>query len=143
MRYVFRISQARFTAGVVGVVLNDSGQILVVEHRFHPEMPWGLPGGWLNAGESPANALRRELQEETNLSLRVLIPLAVESGYYSKSHMDIAYLCHSQQSVIRLNGELSSYRWVAPEEMPRLLPFHQVAVKAAIEFRLKQEVYAS
>ena len=68
-RLIFRWLQARYTAGVIGVVYNDSGQILLVEHAFHPKNAWGLPGGWLGHLESPSTALKRELIEELGLEL--------------------------------------------------------------------------
>ena len=72
--------QARYSLGAVGVVLNAAGEILLLEHVFHPVFPWGLPGGWVNRHESPAAAVERELREETGLEVRVLAPLTVALG---------------------------------------------------------------
>ncbi|MBZ0287924.1 MAG: NUDIX hydrolase, partial [Anaerolineae bacterium] len=63
-RALWRIRQARFSAGVVGVVFNDAGDVLLVEHVFHPYTPWGLPGGWVDHREDPARTLEREMREE-------------------------------------------------------------------------------
>ncbi len=131
MRVVLAMTQPRFTAGVVGVVYNDSAQILIVEHVFHPGNAWGLPGGWLGARETPAEGLRRELREELGLEVEILLPLAVETGDYAKTHLDIAYLCRAVGDVKMLSYELLSYRWIPPESMPRLLRFHTLAVEAA------------
>ena len=47
--------------------LMTQGQVLLVEHVFHPYAPWGLPGGWIDRNESPSQtAVIRELQEELN-----------------------------------------------------------------------------
>ncbi|MCP4519860.1 MAG: NUDIX hydrolase, partial [Delftia sp.] len=40
--------------GVAGVVLNQRGEILLLEHVFRRAYPWGLPGGWMARGESPS-----------------------------------------------------------------------------------------
>ena len=46
---VWLITQ-KFLVGVVGVVLNDVGQILLVKHTYRGKYPWGLPSGWLKRG---------------------------------------------------------------------------------------------
>jgi ADP-ribose pyrophosphatase YjhB (NUDIX family) len=61
---VWLITQ-KFLVGVVGVVLNDVGQILLVKHTYREKYPWGLPSGWLKRGEQPMEALKREIKEET------------------------------------------------------------------------------
>ena len=43
----------RHQVGAVGVVFNNAGQVLLVEHVFRPDYNWGLPGGWVERGESP------------------------------------------------------------------------------------------
>jgi 8-oxo-dGTP diphosphatase len=52
---VRRITPA-FLVGVAGVVLDERGQILLLEHVFHRYYTWGLPGGWMDRGESPQEA---------------------------------------------------------------------------------------
>lgn len=139
MRQVLHWIQPRFTAGVVGVVLNARGEVLVVEHVFHPQHPWGLPGGWLEPGESPAQALKRELQEETGMEATIVSLLLMETGYYSRAHLDVAFLCRAQSDVRGLSSELLDYRWTSLDEAPPMMPFHQAAILAA-QVRRQTEV---
>ena len=48
----------------------DGGIVLV--RRKHPPPGWALPGGFVEAGESVAAAARRELQEETGVSVELV-----------------------------------------------------------------------
>lgn len=54
------ISQLAF--GVSGIVTDEAGRVLLVRPRFGHS--WGLPGGGVGAGEPPAQAVLRELEEE-------------------------------------------------------------------------------
>ena len=66
-----RLLVARQYIGAVGVVFNERGQVLLVHHVFRVDYPWGLPGGWVDLAENPADAVRRELEEELKLKVEV------------------------------------------------------------------------
>ena len=56
-----------------GLVLDDDGRILLARRAREPDKgKWDLPGGFLNEGEDPRDALRRELMEETSLDVEPL-----------------------------------------------------------------------
>ncbi|XHR92373.1 NUDIX hydrolase N-terminal domain-containing protein [Mucilaginibacter sp. UC70_90] len=48
--------------GVNGILFDDNGRLLV-EHRSD-DFLWGLPGGWVDIGEDPETAMKREFWEE-------------------------------------------------------------------------------
>jgi len=50
---VIGLFAARFTVGVTGVVFNERGEILLLEHVFRGRHPWGLPGGWVDDMNGP------------------------------------------------------------------------------------------
>jgi 8-oxo-dGTP diphosphatase len=57
---------------VGGLVRDERGSILLVERANEPGRGlWSIPGGRVEAGESDAQALRRELAEETGLDVEV------------------------------------------------------------------------
>lgn len=128
---LYRYWRPSYSAGVVGLVCNAQGEILLVEHVFHPQIPWGLPGGWTNRDEDPAHAVQRELQEELGLEVDVLHPLSIERT--EPSHLDIAFLCQARSDIRQLSYELLSYAWYAPDKLPRLHKFHYRSIQRYLE----------
>lgn len=131
---VWRLPQAHYSIGAVGVVFDDQGRLLLLEHVFHPTRPWGLPGGWVDRREAPDAAIERELREETNLCVTALYPVLVEPASY-RGHLDIAYLCHLVSGEIRLSSEILDYRWVHPTDLPDLFAFQHRAIEHAVRLR--------
>jgi len=59
---------------VRGVVFRE-GRILLVRER--DDGRWALPGGWVDAGESPRQAVEKEIREESGYETRAVKLLAV------------------------------------------------------------------
>src|SRR5688572_15693507 len=78
-RWSMRATHARFTVTAGAIVFNESGQVLLLKHRFRAGSGWGLPGGFLEAGEQPLDALRRELREEIGMEIRDVEVFAARS----------------------------------------------------------------
>jgi 8-oxo-dGTP diphosphatase len=57
----------RLRRGVRGVVLDPDDRVLLVQFRFPHTVLWAAPGGGIEPGETPQEALRRELVEEAGL----------------------------------------------------------------------------
>lgn len=130
-RSVWRLGQPKFTAGAAAVVFNTHGQVLLVEHVFHPYAPWGLPGGWIDRNESPSQTVMRELQEELHLTVEASALLLVETDF--GNHFDFAYLCYAKSAVGQLSNELLDYGWFDTNALPKLHRFHYLAITAALE----------
>lgn len=80
---------------VTAIITNTSDEILLVYRNIMPgKYRWALPGGFIELGESPMEAARRELKEETGLL--ALDPIIVEalyqeSTFYHTSILIIGY----------------------------------------------------
>ena len=68
-RAVVRVLTPRFTVGTVIVLERPSGELLFVRQRHTGR--WALPGGLLDRGEGPREALAREVAEELGVHLDV------------------------------------------------------------------------
>ncbi len=133
---LYQIAQPRFTVGAVGVLLDATGDhVLLVEHVFHAVHPWGLPGGWLGRREDPAAGIEREFLEETGLRVRAVRPLLIQRALGMPHQMDVAYLCVLDGSAqrIRLSRELLAAHWTPCEATPPLIAFQDLALHAALD----------
>lgn len=65
------------------VEIGDPARIVLVRRRFPPE-GWAIPGGFVDVGETLADAARRELREETSLD----VELTELFGCYSRPDRD-------------------------------------------------------
>lgn len=111
---------APFLVGVIGVVVNDQGQVLVLDHSYRREQNWGLPSGWLKSGEWIQAALFREIMEETGLLVDVGPLLAVSSALTSK-RVDVVYLCRVRGGTPRINHEILEMRFCEPDDLPEAM----------------------
>lgn len=68
----------RHRGSVAALAVHEDGRIVLVRQWRHPvgALMWELPAGLLDAGESPIDGARRELEEETGLRAAHLAPLA-------------------------------------------------------------------
>lgn len=133
-------AQARYTLGVSAVVFDARGRVLVVEHAYHPRLPWGLPGGWLDQAEDPGAGVLRELREELQLEAEVLA--VVHASRTANAHVDLAFLCEARSPVGKLSHELLGYDWFEADRLPRLKAFHARAIRAAQAWRRGSEAWA-
>ena len=104
---------------VTAAIIRHEGRILVTQrppNTRHGGL-WEFPGGKLEADESPAAALQRELGEELDLSVKVgEIFDVVYYRYDWGTVLILAYLCTPAHTRVR-NLQVADHRWVRPEEL--------------------------
>lgn len=136
---LYRLTIGRFTMGAVGVVFDDDGRVLLVEHLFHRDFPWGLPGGWIDGGELPQDGVERELHEELGLITQAIQPVMVWRSLLWRNHIDMAFLMKldptTDLNAIRLSAELVTFGWFALDDLPRIEANHRRVILQAQTIR--------
>ncbi|HEU4767503.1 MAG TPA: NUDIX domain-containing protein [Pyrinomonadaceae bacterium] len=123
-RWTMRATHARFTVTAGAIIFNDSGEILLLKHRFRAGSGWGLPGGFLEAGEQPVDALRRELREEIGLEVRDVEIFAARS-FRKPRQVEVLFRCLADSSLQPKTIEVELAEWFSPGTLPEGLPKDQ------------------
>lgn len=131
---------------VVGALVVRDGKILLVKENHLPDKgKWNFPAGKLDYGESPADAVAREVYEEAGLNFTPSAILGLHSvhrtdvpGAISETHvLRIVYLGEVTGDASNANGEvdngeleIADYRWLVPDELLALddssLRYHDI-----------------
>ncbi|HMS41075.1 MAG TPA: NUDIX hydrolase [Pyrinomonadaceae bacterium] len=112
---IIRFTQAKFTVSVAAVITNADGKILLLDHVYRPASGWGIPGGFVDFGEQPEAALRRELREETELELE---NVRLFRARILKKHVEFIFEANANGEAKILSREILRAEWLDFEEMP-------------------------
>ena len=133
-------SQGRFGVAVKAAILR--GRRLLVLYKTAAEAGSGpdpgvridLPGGRIRFGESPVEALHREVAEETGLQIVPIAPLQVWDYVKQRFQLvGIDYLCECKCGEVALSDEHDGFAWLTKEELRRLHPEEQQQFAAAFQ----------
>lgn len=123
-RWSMRATHTRFTVTAGAIVFNDAGQVLLLKHRFRAGSGWGLPGGFLEAGEQPLDALRRELREEIGFEVYDVEVFAARS-FRKPRQVEVLFRCRGNGSPQPQNIEVELAEWFELSALPEGLPKDQ------------------
>lgn len=115
----------------VGVVVEMAGRIVLGRRNHEPRFGcWSFPSGFVDAGEVPEDAARREVQEETGLEV-VLDRLL---GVYSQAGervIFLAYAGHATGGELAAGEECIEVATFPPDALPQLAFPNDGAILAA------------
>ncbi len=119
-RWGVLLTESRFTVTAGAVITDEAGRVLLLRHRYRPGSGWGIPGGFLQSGEQPETAIRRELREEIGLEVRQ-IELAFVRSLERYRQIEIIFRCIPNGNVHPQSREISSAEWFSLDSLPTSL----------------------
>ncbi|MFA4931251.1 MAG: NUDIX hydrolase [Patescibacteria group bacterium] len=108
----------------VKAIIQKEGKFLIIKQNFPSGIYWDLPGGRVHHGESPYDALIREVKEETTLDVKIERPLGI-FWFFRNDGVQIAattFICLPQNSQVNLNQnpdeveDIVEFRWITKDE---------------------------
>ena len=106
---------------VAGLITNE-GKLLVCQRTRHQTMPlkWEFPGGKIEEGEQPRDALRRELEEELGILATIGDEVArIQHEYPNRSMVELRfYVVREFQGEIE-NRIFRDIKWVKLSDLPQ------------------------
>ena len=109
-------NRAKFFAGAFAVIFDEKGRVLLV-HRTDYDL-WNLPGGALEDLESPIDAVKREVKEETGFIVEVVKLVGIYSKP-NKNHFVFSFTCKILSGGITLNSEADRIEYFEINKIPK------------------------
>ncbi|HEX8638961.1 MAG TPA: NUDIX hydrolase [Pyrinomonadaceae bacterium] len=131
---IIRATQPKFTVSVAVIIVNEKSEVLLLDHVLRPYFNWGIPGGFIKAGEQPENAVRREILEETGLELAAAEMIRVRT---INRHVEILFRARAIGEAAVKSREINALGWFRIGEMPEQMSRTQ---KQLIEQVLRGEI---
>ncbi len=114
-----------FAVAVKAVIIKEDRALVLCRSKGEMEgsymnshQKWDLPGGGLHFFERAEEGLRREIREETSLTVSIGQPLSLFDVIKHHIHLCIfTYACYWEQGEVRLSAEHESFRWMTAAEL--------------------------
>jgi 8-oxo-dGTP diphosphatase len=106
---------------VAGLIVKD-GKLLVCQRTRHQTMPlkWEFPGGKIEEGEQPRDALRRELEEELGILAKVGDEVKrIQHEYPNGGMVELRFFVVRAYEKKIENRIFRDMQWAEPKELPR------------------------
>lgn len=119
----------------IGAALFDEDEKLLLMKR--PDRgDWNVPGAFVDPGEGPQQAVRRETQEETGLSVRINDLVGAYHLPSTEQHVNelvgLVYLCECIGGELRGSAESTALQYWQIEDVPC---WHREAQEYAVDAR--------
>ena len=124
---------------VVAAIIHDSEGRIFATQRGYGEWQdyWEFPGGKTEPGESPEDALRREIWEELETRIGIEHLVRTVEYDYPKFHLTMhCFLCHIESGSLTLK-EHEAARWLRNNELDSVawLPADKIVIEEMTPLR--------
>jgi 8-oxo-dGTP diphosphatase len=106
---------------VAGLIVKD-GKLLVCQRTRHQTMPlkWEFPGGKIEEGEQPRDALRRELEEELGILAKVGDEVKrIQHEYPNGGMVELRFFVVRAYEREIENRIFKDMQWAEPKDLPK------------------------
>ncbi len=107
---------------VGATIFNSDGKVLLCKsHKWSNQFV--IPGGHIELGETMEEAMKREVMEETGLTVYDTRMIGINESIFHptfrerKHFVFINFICRTRDTVVRLNDESESYVWADLQEI--------------------------
>ncbi len=114
-QWVSRSVQVKFTVSAAGIILNDAGEVLLLDHVLRPDSGWGIPGGFMDLGEQPEAAFRREIMEETGIEVR---DVSLHRIRTLRRHIEVIFIAKGVGEPSVKSREIRGLGWFPVDALP-------------------------
>jgi 8-oxo-dGTP diphosphatase len=105
-----------WTLGAFAIIFDAESRVLLCHRRDMDA--WNLPGGGVERGELPTEAVLREVKEETGLDVVIERLLGVYGKWDKLDSLVFSFLCRVTGGELTLTDESDDNRYFAIEDIP-------------------------
>jgi 8-oxo-dGTP diphosphatase len=126
-----------FSIGAFAIIFDDTAianqKRVLLCHRRDLNL-WNLPGGGVESGELPNEAVIREVEEETGLQVAIERLVGVYGKVYKRDELVFAFVCRVVGGEIYLTDEADECKYFAINEIPvDTIPKHVERITDALK----------
>ncbi|MCK4383787.1 MAG: NUDIX hydrolase, partial [Candidatus Lokiarchaeota archaeon] len=118
-----QLKKSDISLTVDAIIEDQEGNVVLIKRKYPPYRNYfALPGGFIKKGEKPAEALIREVKEETNLDVKIESKI----GVYKKEGRDPRGNVHTTAYKCRVIGNFTEMRGGDDSKKAELIPIDQL-----------------
>jgi len=120
-----------FILGAFAIIFDEHGRVLLCHRRDFDA--WNLPGGGIENGELPTEAVIREVKEETGLEVEVKRLVGVY-GKRDRDELVFSFICSPIGGSLSATDESSECQYFRIEHIPpNTIPIHVERINDALK----------
>lgn len=105
-----------FSIGAFAIIFDECERVLLC-HRRDLNL-WNLPGGGVESGELPNEAVVREVEEETGLEVVIERLVGVYGKVYKRDELVFSFVCRVVGGELMLTDEADECKYFAINDIP-------------------------